>query len=158
MRRTATDVGADHLDLEVTGAERHRRCRDPVAGPRDRDVDGERLQRYRPHQLHGQAGHGEARTGGLFGGAGDERGHGTAVLVAGIPRTAGVLGGDEVGPRGEQRLVGHRRTFPEISGRSPLSRCPQAPDGQADGCSTTLTERMTSPWAIRWATSEPAVT
>ena len=112
----ATDgdgVGADHLDLEITGAQRHVDAEDPAAGPGHGDVYGQRFQRHRPHQLHGQTAQGEPGAGGVLGGAGDEGGHGAAVLVTGIPGTAGVLGRDEVqAALGEQRLaglVGHPR-------------------------------------------------
>jgi hypothetical protein len=107
-------VGAHDLDfLEISGAQRHVDADDSAAGPGHRHVDGEGLQRHGTHELHGQAGHGEARTGGLLGGAGREGGYGAAMLVAGIPGAAGVFGGDEVDAAlGEQRhvgLVGHSR-------------------------------------------------
>jgi hypothetical protein len=101
-------VGPDHLGLLVAGADRHGQPQHPAAGPGHDQVEGQALQRHRPHQLQREAGQAELVARGPLDGAGTQRRHRAPVLVERVPGPTGVLRGYEVGAaRLVQRLGGH---------------------------------------------------
>jgi hypothetical protein len=111
-------VGPHDLDLEVAGAERDRDAEHPPPRPGHGDVDRQRLEGDRPHELERQPGDGELGAGRALDRAGHQGRDRTAVLVARVPRPPGVLGGDIVGAR--VACTAALRTSAETNGRSPL--------------------------------------
>ena len=101
-------VGTHDLDLEVARAHRHGDAEHAATGPGDGHVDGQRFEWHGPHQLDRQPGDAELVARAALDDPCHQCGDRAAVLMARIPRSAGVLGGEEIGTaRCEQRLVGH---------------------------------------------------